>query len=179
MSDNRTIFFLHIPKNSGTTLNQILARNYRKIFRVSWDSSDQAHYPRLLQSAGTSPFVGFEVVRGHYPYGLHEALPLGEEYTYFTMIRDPIKRTWSQYNYLLNDSTYIKKNPELKAYLQNLSIEDYCQNDHPLLPNHIFTDNAQVRYLSAVGDRKAFGTIDEVDLRYGKAEFGFYVLWYY
>lgn len=167
-TEKATIFFLHIPKNSGTTLNTIIRENYRKIFKVSWDKPDPNHSANILLRREPSAFSECEIVRGHFPYGLHEALPSGAPYTYFTMLRDPVKRTWSQYNYLRTDSSYINKNPELLSYLKSLSLDTYCRADHPNVPNHTFTDNAQVRYLSGVGDSKPFGTIDEDDLALAK-----------
>ena len=170
--DRETLFFLHIPKNSGTTLNTIIRENYRSVFIVSWDKSSPNHAENILAEKPSSVFAGYEVVRGHFPYGLHEALPSETPFTYFTMLRDPVKRTWSQYNYLRSDSTYINKHPDLKSYLNDLSLDDYCRKDHLDVPNHTFTDNAQVRYMSGVADSKPFGSLDEADLAIAKQHLG-------
>lgn len=110
----------------------------------------------------------FEVVRGHFPYGLHKALPQGCEYIYITMLRDPVNRAWSEFNYLYHDSSWYKNNPECGEYLSNLTLEDYYRTSHPMLPGHVYTDNAQVRFPSGIGESKAFGSIDEDDLELAK-----------
>ena len=161
-------FFLHIPKNSGTTLNSVIRNNYFNAFKVSWDKHDQNHCDNILATENDDAFIEYDIVRGHFPYGLHKALKSGESYSYFTMLREPLKRTWSQYNYMCGDNSYINKNPDLKIYLNDLTLEQYCREDHPLVPNHVYTDNAQVRYLSGVGGTKPFGKIDEADLAKAK-----------
>lgn len=165
---SETIFFLHIPKNSGTTLNQIVRANYRSIFKVSWDNANDRSSAGILRGANPDVFAGFEMVSGHYPYGLHRALPAGQPYRYITMLRDPFKRTLSAYNYLRSDSKYIKKHPEAHGYVNALSLGEYCSREHELLPNSVYNDNGQVRYLSGVGDSKPFGTVDERDLEFAK-----------
>lgn len=165
---SETIFFLHIPKNSGTTLNQIVRANYQSIFKISWDSANDRSSASILRTANPDVFAGFEMVSGHYPYGLHRALPAVHPYRYITMLRDPFKRTLSAYNYLRSDSKYIKKHPEAHGYVNALSLGEYCSREHDLLPNSVYNDNGQVRYLSGIGESKPFGTIDEWDLELAK-----------
>ena len=165
---SETVFFLHIPKNSGTTLNQIVRANYKSIFKISWDNSNDRSSASIIRAGDPNIFAGSDMVSGHYPYGLDKALPKGQAFRYITMVRDPIKRTLSAYNYLRNDSKYIKKNPRAHDYVNSISLSEFCSREHDLLPNSVYNDNGQVRYLSGVGDKKAFGEVSEADLELAK-----------
>lgn len=158
------LIFIHIPKNAGTTLNKILANNYRNVCRVSWNEEDANHYAKLMASGGKGLFDECDTIRGHFPYGMHKLLSETSKYKYMTMLRDPIKRTLSTFNYLKHDSTFVNNHDELKRYISKLSIRDFVSEFHPAIPNHIYVDNGQVRYLSGVGATRAFGQLKIADL---------------
>jgi hypothetical protein len=167
MSDHaaRLLFFLHIPKNSGTTLNQIIRNNYSRIFKISWDHDNPRHAGRLLDAGNRSVFSGYQVVSGHFPYGLHRLAVDGEDFGYMTMLRDPIGRCLSTYNYLRRDSKYINANPVLEDLLAGMSLASCFERCHPDIRNHIYVDNCQVRGLSRIGASEAFGEISRDDLK--------------
>ena len=55
----------------------------------------------LVSDLGLLPLeqrARFRLVMGHFQYGIHEFLP--QEYTYVTIVRDPVERVISHYNYL-------------------------------------------------------------------------------
>lgn len=95
-----TLLFMHIPKSAGTSFREAIARNYK--------TSEIAYlYPQepgfrirsledlpLDQRSRTRLMVGHEVY-----YGVHQHIP--NEYLYFTVVRDPITRVWSNYIHLL------------------------------------------------------------------------------
>ena len=162
------LFFVHIPKNAGTTLNKIISHNFQRVCRISWNKEDENFYGKLIDSDISSKLIGCDVIRGHFPYGIHKHFKKIPEFTYLTMLRDPIKRTISAFNYLKYDSTYVGKHLELKEFLDNLSIREFVSEFHSKIPNHVYVDNAQVRYLSGIGDSKSFGTIDNSDLELAK-----------
>jgi len=169
------LFFLHIPKNSGTSLNQIVKKNYSKIFKTSWKLKSDKHFQNLLNNGDVHTFSDFEVVSGHYPYGLDRLCEDQFEITYLTMLRDPIKRALSGYNYLRKDSKYVKSDKELEEYLSNLTLSSFLGQHHQKIPNHIYIDNGQVRYLSGIGESKPFGQLSSDDLALAKKNLMFTV----
>ncbi len=162
------LFFLHIPKNSGTTLNQIVRQNYHAIFKVSWDAASPRHAMSLLAAGDTGVFGDAEVVSGRYPWGLHRVLGEATDARYMTMLREPLARSLSGYNYLRSDSKYVRENPSLKRKLEGMSIVDFFSDFHPDIPNHLYVDNCQVRYLSGIGETRPFGSLTDDDLETAK-----------
>jgi hypothetical protein len=95
---SETILFMHIPKTAGTAFREAMIENYKH--------SQVAYlYPHppgfLVSNLGLLPLeqrARFRLVMGHFQYGIHEFLP--QEYTYVTIVRDPVERVISHYNYL-------------------------------------------------------------------------------
>jgi hypothetical protein len=95
---SETILFMHIPKTAGTAFREAMTGNYKH--------SQVAYlYPHppgfLVSNLGLLPLeqrARFRLVMGHFQYGIHEFLP--QEYTYVTIVRDPVERVISHYNYL-------------------------------------------------------------------------------
>ncbi|MGI8961718.1 MAG: DUF4118 domain-containing protein [Bryobacteraceae bacterium] len=93
-----TILFMHIPKTAGTAFREAMIGNYKH--------SQVAYlYPHppgfLVSNLGLLPLeqrARFRLILGHFQYGIHEFLP--QEYTYVTIVRDPVERVISHYNYL-------------------------------------------------------------------------------
>ena len=135
---------------------------------MSWDRASPRHSEALLDRGDIGAFAGFQVVSGHYPHGLHALCDPHDQYEYLTMLRDPLGRSISAFNYLRRDSTFTGRQRDLRAYLQELSLTVYFERHHPRVPNHLYVDNGQVRYLSGVGERKAFGELTRTDLDQAK-----------
>jgi hypothetical protein len=97
---SETILFMHIPKTAGTAFREALIENYKH-------SQIAYLYPHppgfLVSNLGLLPLeqrAKFRLVMGHFQYGIHEFLP--QEYTYVTIVRDPVDRVISHYYYLLH-----------------------------------------------------------------------------
>ena len=107
------IIFMHVPRTGGLTLRRFLTRRYG---RAAFPHSDGDAHPialmgalpqpdrggneRYLEALSALPEERRAVVRvyiGHFTYGIHQQLP--EPSTYFTVLRDPIDRTLSAYNW--------------------------------------------------------------------------------
>jgi hypothetical protein len=89
-----TVIFLHIPKTAGTTLYRILEQNYaKKDIYTFWQDGSIDTFKQLSVERKAQ----IRLLRGHAGYGMHAYLP-GPR-VYFTMLRDPIKRTISYYHY--------------------------------------------------------------------------------
>jgi hypothetical protein len=145
---SETILFMHIPKTAGTAFREAMIRNYKH--------SQVAYlYPHppgfLVSNLGLLPLeqrARFRLVMGHFQYGIHEFLP--QEYTYVTIVRDPVERVISHYNYLRQTEPEITSEgavtlslPEMlerhrTANLDNLMVRCFSgvdKNDVP--PGHV------------------------------------------
>jgi hypothetical protein len=90
-----TVLFLHIPKTGGTTLRDLLHRQYAGL------ADDQIYTVRTLKESPRFLQLSEEarrslrLVLGHFSFGLHRALQ-GPS-TYVTFLRDPLRRVVSSY----------------------------------------------------------------------------------
>jgi hypothetical protein len=96
--DNRALLFLHIPKTAGTTLNRIIEWQYSPFEIFTIDPHRIRATPERLRAWPEDRRRALRIVRGHFYFGLHDALPQGG--TYFTILRDPVKRILSSYYFI-------------------------------------------------------------------------------
>jgi hypothetical protein len=142
--------FLHIPKTAGTTLLSILDRQYPKqaIHSFGGDAHVSVAEFKALDDESRAQI---RLLRGHMAYGLHEYLP--GSVVYFTVLRDPVARVISYYN-------YIRRTPPHYLYdvvtQQNMSLPDLLESKLPLMMN-----DGQVRLISGVWGEPAFGGVTE------------------
>jgi hypothetical protein len=106
------VIFQHVPKSGGTTIDFVLSavaercgRGYRR-FGVSrtfiqpvwivpgWTGAWDTVGEHARNGETTS---GFGICSGHFPYGVHRLL--GRPARYVTLVRDPLAREISSYNY--------------------------------------------------------------------------------
>ena len=92
------LLFLHIPKAGGTTLYRIIERQYKRneIYSISRGKpykyiEDLINFPKIQKKK-------YKAIEGHMRFGLHEFLP--QPCTYITILRNPIERVISTYNYI-------------------------------------------------------------------------------
>ena len=137
----QTVLFLHIPKAAGTTLTQILDRQYSTQEILPSYKNSKPRFDKL-SSLSTPEKYQIKLIRGHFPFGVHEMLP--QHSTYITMLRDPIKRVISNYY-------FAKKTPSHRLYetinQEGMSLEEYITSEiNPQL------NNGQVRLISGNTD---------------------------
>ena len=95
---SRTLVYLHIPKCGGTTLNSILKANFPDDRRFYVDATDISGSRRELASLPEEKRRSIHLLHGHLSYGWHQLLP--NKALYFTVIRHPLQRCVSHYNYV-------------------------------------------------------------------------------
>lgn len=93
------VVFLHIPKTAGTTLNRIIDKQYSPFAIYTVDPFQLSATVERFQRLPEKRRRRLQVVRGHFPYGIHQFLPQGA--TYITMLRDPVARVLSAYYFVL------------------------------------------------------------------------------
>ena len=86
-----TLVFTHIPKTAGTSLRKSAIAPHVADADVYWAMGLR----KLLRDRGNEA----PVVLGHVPYGVHRVLKR-PPYHYVTVLRDPVDRAVSFYNYV-------------------------------------------------------------------------------
>jgi hypothetical protein len=98
-SSAQTLIFLHIPKTAGTTLHQIIDRHYC-LEQIYWVHATQvAESITAFKNFPEEKRRQFQLIKGHMGFGLHQVMP--QPCTYFTLLRDPVKRIISHYYHVL------------------------------------------------------------------------------
>lgn len=161
------VIFLHIGKTAGTTLRQILRKQYPPgetlLIRSRPLRADRAgerptrestigYFASLPEAERARP----SLILGHTIFGLHRHIP--RPATYFTLLRDPVSLTISQYY-------YVARNPAhpLHDVASYRSLEAYVASGVTLE-----ADNSQTRAIS--GDTTTpFGGCTEAMLTLAKS----------
>ena len=144
------LFFLHIPKTAGTTLNKILDDNFdtQSVFDLYTDEQ------RIkLRETTYEDIASYDLVRGHvFIANFSDILDGPIPFNVFTFLRDPISRVVSEYYFL-------KSWPKSHVYSflneNDITLSEYVTSDHPQL--RMRGKNAMVNSLSGVG----LASIDE------------------
>lgn len=98
------IIFTHIPRTGGTTLQGIAARQYRQeeILRLYGDAIENPAW--ALRMPTVNELAELKLVSGHNAFGLHGHIEYVyggyESIDYLTILRDPIERAISVYEYI-------------------------------------------------------------------------------
>ena len=120
---------LHIPKTGGTTLRDIIQRQYRSEKILMIPKLEESE--NILKEVSTSQINQLKLIQGHLKYGIHNHFHRRAKY--FAIIRDPINRVLSTYYYVLSQ----KNNPQnLSTSNNQMTIYDYVQSGvNPFLIN--------------------------------------------
>ena len=120
---------LHIPKTGGTTLRDIIQRQYRSEKILMIPKLEESE--NILKEVSTSQINQLKLIQGHLKYGIHNHFHRRAKY--FAIIRDPINRVLSTYYYVLSQ----KNNPQnLSTSNNQMTIYDFVQSGvNPFLIN--------------------------------------------
>ena len=138
-SPSQTLIFLHIPKTAGTTLHQIMDRHY-SLDQIFWVHATQvAESITAFKNLPEEKRQQFQLIKGHMGFGLHQYV--SQPCTYFTLLRDPVKRIISHYYHVLRTPNHYlhpivtEKQMDLKTFVSSgISLE---------------LDNGQTRLIAA------------------------------
>jgi hypothetical protein len=149
-----TVIFLHLPKAAGTTLKDILHREYQEDLIYELDGTQFIQAQEEFKQLDQAEKAEIKILMGHMYFGLHEFLPSPAKY--ITMLRNPIDRVVSYYHFVKKLSTHhdyelINEN--------NISINDYCRLGRENMRN------GQTRFLS---NTKEFETCTQASLSEAK-----------
>jgi len=149
---NQTMIYIHIPKTAGNTLHRILHREYM----LKRGNVFQFANPLKIKKFIALP-EGFRkklsLIKGHLHYGVHNYINMPAQY--FVMLREPIKRTLSHYNYLrVSRDTMLYKEMKQNKY----TLDELFESGRVLN-----LDNCQVRFLCGV-DNIPFDGVTEQHL---------------
>lgn len=92
---DKYLFFLHIPKTAGTSLDTILKIEYKSRAVYPWNNVN--FYGKIEEFRKTPRNATLKentkVLKGHFFFGLHEYIE--QDFTYTTFLREPMARVKS------------------------------------------------------------------------------------
>lgn len=138
------LFFLHIPKTAGTTLNAVLDDNFEpsSVFDVYTDDQREQ-----LRRTTYAELAKYNLVRGHvFVADFADILDGPIPFNVFTFLRDPVERVVSEYHFL---RTWPKSHIHSFLNDNDISLSEYVTSDRPEL--RMRGRNAMVNSLSGVG----------------------------
>jgi hypothetical protein len=165
--------FLHIPKSAGTTVIAILEAQMLEN-KTQYDRSViRGHHPPIAITPAwqgawsdmddrSERFNQADLISGHFPFGVHTLL--NRDYHYFTVIREPVAREISTYNYLFQTGA-IEKDEPFESFAKRMV-------DNPqvrLIAGHTYMDGpcTQDTYDAAIRNLESFfrvyGPSEETD----------------
>lgn len=154
-----TVIFLHIGKTAGTTMRQVLRRNFRSsdtmVIRVRARPREETleRFGELPAEVRSRP----RLIMGHTIFGLHEHVPRPS--TYITIVRKPSSLVVSQYRFVLRTPGH--RHHEVVTS-EGMSFADYIRSGMSLE-----MDNSQTR--AVAGDLSTpYGECTDVMLERAK-----------
>ena len=99
MEVSRALIFIHIMKAAGTSFNAVLEQQFKADKIYSSYGVDLGEFERTFCQLTAEEQSNIELIRGHMIFGFHSFLPRAA--TYITLVRNPIDRVVSHYNYIM------------------------------------------------------------------------------
>ena len=118
------LYFLHLPKTAGTSLDILFKVQYSKKDMHPWDNVKFRDLQNKYESGELTPST-FKVLKGHYKYGIHTQFSKDEKFQYLTILRDPVNRVKSHImQYLRMPNSFIYKEYQKHKDLYRLISEN-------------------------------------------------------
>ncbi|UFJ42542.1 sulfotransferase family protein [Brevibacillus humidisoli] len=113
----RLIFFIHLPKTSGTTLLELMTNQYpSSALQLVYGNEKEAMTNLSQDTTGN-----IRCVYGHFMFGLHQYT--SRPFSYAAMLRDPVDRVISLYYFH-------------KEKLSHTTLQQFVSSDFPEVENH-------------------------------------------
>ena len=115
---NKSLFFFHVPKSAGTTFSVIFSWLFKKQTRIKGplfinnDKMGKTAFELFNECPNYEFYNKFNFIYGHLPFEIHSLLK--KPFKTISLIRNPIERTISHYNWMLNRG-YCSKNQDLQS----------------------------------------------------------------
>lgn len=113
---NPLLVFVHVPKTAGVTFSAILENIYRSRIYSIYGTAELAKFQQLSESERGR----YNLLQGHFPYGIHAYVP--QPVRYITFLRDPVARVISLYYFFLRyPASYLHH----KLSADNVSLDEF------------------------------------------------------
>ncbi len=150
-SQNEVVIFLHLAKTAGSTMFDIVQRQYEPhdIYTVGYTSEITERTFRVLSEAERGKYP---LVNGHMRFGLHEYIP--RPCRYFTVLRDPVERIVSYYYFIQRAP---KHHSHDRIMVEGMSLQEWVACD-----DFWELDNGQMRIMCADEDVPVGGCTEDM-----------------
>ena len=142
------LIFLHIPKAGGRTLHRIIERQYdiRRVYTL--DGLDPHGSLRRFVELSDGERAKIHVLKGHMSFGYH--VYMQQPVRYITMLREPVQRIVSHYNYVLDEPAhYLYEH----VTTRRMSLTEYASSG---LSTEL--ENGQTRLIAGIPDTEPCGS---------------------
>ena len=142
--NNKPLFFLHIPRTGGTTVDAILLKNFNQDSVLKIYNANEYKNNRFYDS---DEIKKIKYITGHLLLDKYDPPQIyGQEVSVFTFLRDPIQRLISEYIFY---KTWT--NNHLYKYINEnkISFRNYIQSSEKILKYR--GKNFMTRCISGVG----------------------------
>ncbi len=142
MNNPDHLIFLHIPKTAGSSLQQIIQRQYapNQMYVIA-KVAETEKFTTLPEQTRNS----VRMLTGHLPFGTHEAFTKGTT-EYFTLLREPIDRVISNYYHIFSNQAH--------HFHQQLHTGKYSLRQLLESGKILNMNNCMIRFLSGDAKRK-------------------------
>ena len=148
-ADRPTLIFVHLPKAAGSTLRNVIVRQYPEAEQIDFEARFAGSLERRLQQINAERIARGRCFYGHMSYGLHRLLE--RPCQYITVLRDPADRLVSLYYFALTET---KTQLYRRVIDERMSLEEFAACG--VSPD---IDNGQTRQLSGLPDLYRFDEI--------------------
>ena len=172
---SQKILFMHIPKTAGTSIRNMIEKNFSKDERLYIYEESRWKTPYDIKKMDHDTKKNIKIVYGHFLFGIHKYFD--EPTKYMTIIREPVDRILSAYYHFKTIPTHKKIMLKIFNWGANLpiSLPKLLQQRHSKqLKNHYFVVNNKLSVVEFVKcgrfgvDNTMVRRISNIPVGYGK-----------